>query len=75
MKQNDVALTVKKLKEIRVILDLTQEELAFLIKKSVCTVQSIECGRLKISQKFETEIKLFLERNNRDDLIEKYLIK
>lgn len=74
MKRN-VKLTIDKLKELRCELKLTQEQFATKIGKSVYTVQAIECGRLAISKKFEIEVKLFLERNNRDDLIEKYLLK
>lgn len=74
MKRN-VKLTIEKLKELRCELKLTQEQFAAKIDKSVYTIQAIECGRLKISQKFETEVKLFLEHAEYFDLIEKYLLK
>ena len=74
MKRN-VKLTIEKLKELRYELKLTQEQFAKRIGKSVSTVQSIECGRLAISAKFEIEVKLFLEHSEYFDLIEKYLLK
>lgn len=74
MKRN-VKLTIEKLKELRCELKLTQEQFANKIGKSVYTVQAIECGRLTISQKFEIEVKLFLEHSEYFDLINKYLLK
>ena len=74
MKRN-VKLTIEKLKELRYELKLTQEQFAKRIGKSVSTVQSIECGRLAISAKFEIEVKLFLEHAKYFDLIDKYLLK
>lgn len=74
MKRN-VKLTIEKLKELRCELKLTQEQFAAKIDKSVYTIQAIECGRLKISQKFETEVKLFLEHAEYFDLLDKYLLK
>lgn len=74
MKRN-VKLTIEKLKELRYELKLTQEQFANKIGYSVYTVQAIECGRLKISQKFETEVKLFLEHAEYFDLLDKYLLK
>ena len=74
MKRN-VKLTIEKLKELRYELKLTQEQFAKRIGKSVSTVQSIECGRLAISTKFEIEVKLFLEHSEYFDLINKYLLK
>lgn len=74
MKRN-VKLTIEKLKELRYELKLTQEQFAAKIGKSVYTIQAIECGRLAISSKIETEIKLFLEHAEYFDLIEKYLLK
>lgn len=74
MKRN-VKLTIDKLKELRYELRLTQEQFATKIGKSVYTIQAIECGRLAISNKFEIEVKLFLEHSERIDLIEKYLLK
>lgn len=74
MKRN-VKLTIEKLKELRYELKLTQEQFATKIGKSVYTVQAIECGRLAISNKFEIEVKLFLEHSENFDLIEKYLLK
>jgi len=74
MKRN-VKLTIDKLKELRVELKLTQEQFAAKIGKSVYTVQAIECGRLAISNKFEIEVKLFLEHSENFDLIKKYLLK
>ena len=74
MKRN-VKLTIEKLKELRYELKLTQEQFAKRIGKSVSTVQSIECGRLAISAKFEIEVKLFLEHSEYFDLINKYLLK
>ena len=74
MKRN-VKLTIEKLKELRYELKLTQEQFAKRIGKSVSTVQSVECGRLAISTKFEIEVKLFLEHSEYFDLINKYLLK
>lgn len=74
MKRN-VKLTIEKLKELRYELKLTQEQFAKRIGKSVSTIQSIECGRLAISSRFEIEVKLFLEHAKYFDLIEKYLLK
>ena len=74
MKRN-VKLTIEKLKELRYELKLTQEQFAKRIGKSVSTVQSIECGRLAISTKFEIEVKLFLEHSEYFYLINKYLLK
>ena len=74
MKRN-VKLTIEKLKELRYELKLTQEQFAKRIGKSVSTIQSIECGRLAISAKFEIEVKLFLEHSEYFDLIDKYLLK
>lgn len=74
MKRN-VKLTIDKLKELRYELRLTQEQFAAKIGKSVYTVQAIECGRLAISNKFEIEVKLFLEHSEYFDLIDKYLLK
>jgi len=74
MKRN-VKLTIEKLKELRYELRLTQEQFAAKIGKSVYTVQAIECGRLAISNKFEIEVKLFLEHSENFDLIKKYLLK
>lgn len=74
MKRN-VKLTIEKLKELRCELKLTQEQFANKIGKSVYTVQAIECGRLAISNKFEIEVKLFLEHSEYFDLIDKYLLK
>lgn len=71
----NVKLTIEKLKELRYELRLTQEQFATKIGKSVYTVQAIECGRLAISNKFEIEVKLFLEHSEYFDLIDKYLLK
>lgn len=74
MKRN-VKLTIDKLRELRYELKLTQEQFAAKIGKSVYTIQAIECGRLAISNKFEIEVKLFLEHSEYFDLIDKYLLK
>lgn len=65
-------LTPEKLKMLRAELRLTQKQFAENIGKSVQTIQSIECGRLNISQKFEMAVKCYLRNIHRVDLLNNY---
>ena len=57
---------------LRVELRMTQKQFAEKIGKSVQTIQSIECGRLNISQKFEFAVKIYLQNIHRVDLLSNY---
>lgn len=65
-------LTPEKLKMLRAELRMTQKQFAEKIGKSVQTIQSIECGRLQISQKFEFAVKIYLRNTSRVDLMNNY---
>lgn len=65
-------LTPEKLKMLRAELRMTQKQFAEKIGKSVQTIQSIECGRLNISEKFEFAVKIYLRNIQRVDLLTNY---